>query len=78
MVLLNLAHIPDDVILGLDNFDEGWSIQFKELIDKFYSHIRYDFWNNKLKQISQKLRKELSSNTQQTNLVTFEYQPIAK
>jgi len=33
MLLLNLSFIPDDVIKRMDNFKQGWQIQFKQHMD---------------------------------------------
>ena len=34
MILLNLAYIPDEVVHKI-HFNEGWSLEFKEHMDKF-------------------------------------------
>lgn len=41
MILLNLAYIPDKVIMAMKNFNYGWSLKFKEEMDKFYDQEQF-------------------------------------
>ena len=46
MILLNLAYIPDKVILALTDFNFGWSVKFKEEMDKYYSQEQFNIWQS--------------------------------
>lgn len=37
ILLLNLAYVPDDVIKKLVDFNPGWSIKFKALMEEYHS-----------------------------------------
>lgn len=44
MILLNLAYIPDSVVMKIDSFKPGWSKQFKELMEDHWGQEKFADW----------------------------------
>ena len=48
MILLNLAYIPDKVILDDNfNFESGWQVKFKQEMEKFKSEFNDNLYKDK-------------------------------
>ncbi len=48
MILLNLAYIPDQVILDDNfNFESGWQVKFKQEMEKFKSEFNDNLYKDK-------------------------------
>lgn len=46
MVLLNLAYIPDNVILNIKDFEPGWSTRFKQAMIDYKNNFNLKYQAN--------------------------------
>lgn len=58
MILLNLGYLPDSVIQKISNFNPGWSMEFKRLMNDHWDQEQFRPWMTRLQEEIEEVRAQ--------------------